>query len=118
MPWKQSYCRCKSEDFSQRLMMLCGFLGHYQFPGYRTHSVGSSVTRPTDMETEHTLWGPLLQGLQIWKQNTSCGVLCYKAYRYGNRTHPVGSSVTRPRDNKYLYFKFYEVFCTNVFLFF
>jgi len=61
--------------------------------GNHIHPVGSTVIRPTDMETEHTLWGPLslgLQiwrhntlwgplslGLQIWKQNTPCGVLCH-----------------------------------------
>jgi hypothetical protein len=33
MPWRQCYCNCKSDNFSQRLMVLCGFLGHYQFPG-------------------------------------------------------------------------------------
>jgi hypothetical protein len=80
--------------------------------------VWSTVTRPTDIKTEHTPWGPLLQGLQISKQNTPRGVHCYKAYRYQNRTHPMGSSVIRPRDNKYSYLKFCEIFGTNIFLFF
>ena len=33
--------------------------------GNHIHPVGSTVTRPTDMKTEHTLCVPLLQGLQI-----------------------------------------------------
>jgi len=58
MPWKQSCCRCKSDVFSKRLMVLYGFLGYYQFPGYRTQI----FTFLKLMETIRILWGPLSLG--------------------------------------------------------